>query len=124
VTISGGIFEGASGGSAGAVPVTFAGGGMLLLDASQSFNGLVAGFSRSDQLDLRDIAFGSGISVSVTSANGSSTLMVSDGTHSANIELLGQYAASQFTSGSDGAGGTIIVEQAPAVTPGLAAPHH
>jgi hypothetical protein len=112
VTISGGTFDVASGGSTGSGPVTFAssGGGTLQLDASVSFGGLVAGFGAPDHLDLRDIAFGSSTSVSFVEAAGgtSGTLTVTDGAHTANITLLGQYMASQFTSASDGHGGTLI----------------
>jgi hypothetical protein len=58
VTISGGAFDVQSGGSTGGGTVTFAGSGLLVLDASVSFGGLVAGFGAPDRLDLRDIAFG------------------------------------------------------------------
>jgi autotransporter passenger strand-loop-strand repeat protein len=111
VTISGGFFEVQSGASTGSGAVTFAGaGGLLLLDASQSFNGLVAGFSASDYLDLKDITFGASTSLSFTEAAGgtSGTLTVTDGSHTANIALLGQYTAASFTKASDGNGGTTI----------------
>jgi autotransporter passenger strand-loop-strand repeat protein len=129
VTINGGLFEVASGGSTSSAPVTFDVGGTLQLDASVSFGGLVAGFAPlspmvpPDRLDLRDIAFGSGTTVGFTEAHGgtSGTLTVSDGTHTANIELLGQYAASQFTAQSDGNGGTFISD--PPGAPILVPPH-
>jgi hypothetical protein len=35
---------------------------------------------------------------------------VTDGTHSANIALLGNYLASYFVASSDGRGGTDVVE--------------
>jgi len=133
VTISGGTFEVASGGLTGSGAVSFAssGGGTLQLDASVSFGGLVAGFGAPDHLDLRDIAFGSGTHVSFAEAgnNQSGTLTVTDGVHSANIMLLGQYTAGQFTSASDGHGGTLIGDPpvAAANDPNsamLAAPHH
>ena len=75
-----------------------------------SFGGLVAGFGIPDHLDLRDIAFGSGTHVSFAEAgdNQSGTLTVADGVHTASIALLGQYTAGQFTSASDGHGGTLI----------------
>src|SRR5215470_14456246 len=111
-TISGGTLEIASGGLTGSGTVTFAsgGGGTLQLDASVSFGGLVAGFGLPDHLDLGDIAFGSGTHVSFTEAgdNLSGTLTVTDGVHTANITLLGQYVAGQFTSANDGRGGTLI----------------
>jgi autotransporter passenger strand-loop-strand repeat protein len=124
VTISGGFFEVQSGGSTGSGAVTFAGsGGLLALDASASFGGLVAGFAASDHLDLKDIAFGSGTSVNFVQANGSGTLTVSDGVHTANIELLGQYATGAFTKASDGGTGTLIGVQPPAAAAeGLASP--
>jgi autotransporter passenger strand-loop-strand repeat protein len=110
--ISGGTLEVASGGSTGNSAITFAvsGGGVLRLDDSVHFGGLVAGFDNPDFLDLRDIAFTSATTLSFTEApsNTSGTLVVSDGTHTANITLLGQFAATQFTSASDGHGGTLI----------------
>jgi hypothetical protein len=59
----------------------------------------------------------------------SGTLTASDGTHTANIELLGQYAASHFTAQSDGNSGTVIMvdPQPGAPPPGpavLVPPHH
>ena len=37
-------------------------------------------------------------------------LSVSDGTHTANIALLGNYMASSFVASSDGHGGTSVVD--------------
>ena len=112
-TISGGLLELAGGGSLGSGAVTFAssGGGILQLDNSVSFAGLVAGFGEPDVIDLRDVAFSSGTSLSYTSANPantSGTLTVTDGAHTAHIMLIGQYAAAQFTLAADGAGGTLV----------------
>ena len=114
-TISGGLVEIASGGSIGSAPLTFAtsGGGTLQLDASISFGGLVAGFGLPDNLDLRDIAYVSGtttLSFTEASNNTSGTLTVSDGTHTANIALLGQYVVGQFNIASDGHGGTMVTD--------------
>jgi hypothetical protein len=39
---------------------------------------------------------------------------VADGTHTANIALLGNYLASTFVASSDGHGGTYVVEHTPA----------
>ena len=63
-------------------------------------------------IDLRDIAFGSGTTLGFTEAgdNLSGTLTVSDGTNTANITLLGQYVAGNFTKQSDGNGGTLITD--------------
>ena len=105
----------ASGGSTGGGAVTFAGGGStLVLDASASFGGLVAGFGGSDGIDLKDIAFGASTSVSFVEAGGGSsgTLTVTDGIHTAHIELLGQYTAASFASTGDGGTGTLITDPA------------
>jgi autotransporter passenger strand-loop-strand repeat protein len=112
--ISGGTLEIMSGGSTGSGAVTFAvsGGGILQLDDSVHFGGLVAGFGKPDFLDLRDIAFTSATTLSwtqVTSgASASGTLTVSGGGDVANITLLGQYVVGQFTSASDGHGGMLV----------------
>jgi hypothetical protein len=104
----------ASGGSTGSGAVTFvvSGGGTLRLDDSAHFGGLVAGFGQGDLVDLRDIAFTSATTLSWTQltsdATASGTLTVSGGGSVANIELLGQYSVFQFTSASDGHGGTAI----------------
>ena len=65
-----------------------------------------------DEIDLADIAFGT-----VTSKRGplsyngnllGGTLTVTDGVHTANIALIGQYTASEFALSNDGHGGTLI----------------
>jgi hypothetical protein len=45
------------------------------------------------------------------------TLTVTDGTHAANIALLGNYMASVFVAGSDGHGGTALGGAQALVTP-------
>jgi len=111
-TISGGEVELTSGAIVGGTAITFAtsGGGTLRLDDSIHFGGLIAGFGQPDMLDLSDIAFGAGTHVSFVEAgsNASGTLSVTDGVHTANLTLLGQYVTAQFTSGGDGHGGTQI----------------
>ena len=91
-TISAGTLEVASGAIASPSEAAFVGGGTLLLDASASFHGLVAGFGSSDQLDLQDVAFvtaptkkgqHSNLSFTDAASNQSGTLTVTDGTHTA-----------------------------------------
>jgi autotransporter passenger strand-loop-strand repeat protein len=108
--ISGGTIEIMSGGSANSGVITFSSGGTLQLDSSVSFGGTISGFALPDQLDLRDVAFGSGTTLSFSEAgnNLSGTLTVSDGTHAAHLTLLGQYVTAQFTKASDGHGGTLV----------------
>jgi hypothetical protein len=73
-----------------------------------------------DQIDLADIAYGT-----VTSKKGplsyngnllGGTLTVTDGVHTANIALLGQYMASEFALSNDGHGGTLITFEASSST--------
>jgi hypothetical protein len=100
---------------------TFAlsGGGTLQLDDSQSFHGTVAGFGLPDQIDFRDIPFGSGTTVSwhqlTSGANASGSLTVADGGLTATVTLLGQYLAGappmgNFTSAPDNRGGTLVTD--------------
>jgi autotransporter passenger strand-loop-strand repeat protein len=113
-TINSGFMDVMSGGTVGASTVTFSGGGILQLDDSQHFGGLVAGFAQPDLLDLRDIAFISGttsVSFVEAASNLSGTLTVGNGTPgtTANITLIGQYMAGQFQIQTDGAGGTTVL---------------
>jgi len=136
--LDGGLMEVVGGGSVGPPPkfiaaVTFtSAGGDLQLDASQSFQvqGLIAGFASpagvTEEIDLRDIAFGPNTRAAfIEAATGSSgTLTVTDGTHTADLTLLGQYATANFSLSSDGAGGTFVKDPAlvgSAASPVLAA---
>jgi autotransporter passenger strand-loop-strand repeat protein len=132
ISLLGGTLEVASGGLADYVEFglisgqeDYDGASTLVLDASTSFHGVVAGFgnhdmplqiSAPDQIDLADIAYGA-----VTSKKGpltysggllGGTLTVTDGVHTANIALLGQYTASEFALSNDGHGGTLITFEA------------
>jgi autotransporter passenger strand-loop-strand repeat protein len=115
-TISAGTLEVESGGAVnGGVAFTAGGNGTLRLDASADFlpdSVSIAGLARGDRLDLADIAFGPQTTVAFTeAANGTSgTLSVSDGTHTANLLLIGQYAAGNFGLTSDSHGGAMITE--------------
>jgi len=40
----------------------------------------------------------------------SGTLTVTDGTHLAQLHLIGNYLAATFTSANDGAGGTLLTD--------------
>jgi hypothetical protein len=88
--------------------VTFAGAtGTLKLDDSLSFAGTVAGMTGQDTIDFADI---DPTKVQQPTFNGTSaggTLTVTDGTHTAN---MAHYMASVFVAGSDGQGGTSVVD--------------
>jgi hypothetical protein len=97
--------------SAFAGDVTFAAStGTLKLDNSSSFAGTVAGMSGQDTIDFADINFATMQKPTVAGNTFGGNLTVTDGTHSANIALLGNYLASTFVASSDGHGGTNVVD--------------
>ena len=99
--------------------------GTLTLDDSQAFTGTVAGFAPGSHIDLVDIGFGAAATLGYA-PNPSKTegvLAVSDGTHTANIALLGQYIASGFVASSDGHGGTLISDPPQTTQHMLSLPH-
>jgi aryl-phospho-beta-D-glucosidase BglC (GH1 family)/20S proteasome alpha/beta subunit len=100
--------------------VTFNGAtGSFILDHSSQLSGQVFNFtgdgnpSSSDQIDLTDIAFGAGTTVSYTGTSSGGTLTVSDAeSHTAHIALAGDYTSSTFSLSSDGSGGTVVIDPA------------
>ncbi|HEY5130523.1 MAG TPA: hypothetical protein VIJ35_25090 [Bradyrhizobium sp.] len=63
------------------------------------------------QIDFADISFASVQTPTFTNATATGgTLHVTDGTHTANIALLGNYLASTFVASSDGHGGTSVID--------------
>lgn len=92
-----------------AATLTAADAPLLKLDALSQFSGLVSGFTGHDLRDLADIAFGSNTTLgyAANSNNTGGTLTVSNGAHTANLALLGQYMAASFVK-SAGFGGTLI----------------
>ncbi|WP_245264354.1 VCBS domain-containing protein [Mesorhizobium sp. LNHC232B00] len=99
-------------GAASSTDVTFAQNtaGTLELDDSFDFSGRIGGITNDDKLDLNDILFGTGTTVSYqTSQDGSGgTLTVTDGTHGATLHLLGSYDANGFKLADDGQGHTVV----------------
>jgi hypothetical protein len=98
--------------------------GTLQIDNSQSFTGTVAGFGGQEHIDLADIAFGAGTTLGYAGNVTGGTLTVTNGTHSANIALLGQYTAASFAASSDGHGGTTISDPPVQDTNHLTQPQH
>ncbi|MDE2477086.1 MAG: hypothetical protein KGO48_18665, partial [Alphaproteobacteria bacterium] len=92
--------------------VTFAPGstGTLRLDDSQGFSGTVAGlaFDGSNFIDLSDILYGASTVANYFGNSSGGTLTVTDGVHSANIKLSGNYLGSSFVVASDDHGGTLL----------------
>ena len=87
----------------------------------------MAGLCGQDAIDFADIGFGanSTLGYAANSDHSGGTLSVGDGTHMANIALLGSYMASTFAASSDGHGGTLISEAAQTSnqTPIVTQPH-
>jgi hypothetical protein len=104
--------------SASSVSVTFgAATGILVLDHSTQFTGKLINLtgdgnpSSSDQIDLRDIAFGSGTTYSYAGNTSGGVLTISDTKGDvAHISLVGNYTNSTFTLSSDGHGGTLAID--------------
>jgi autotransporter passenger strand-loop-strand repeat protein len=110
-TLNGGFLEILSGGTAGSTTIGFSSaGGTLRLDDSQHFGGWISGFGVPGGIDLADIAFGSGTTLGYAGNASSGVLTVSDGLHTAALQLLGQYAEANFTLQSNGHGGTLVVD--------------
>jgi hypothetical protein len=84
--------------------------GTLILDHAAQFSGHVAGFDNNDHLILADFLSGPGTTIAFAaneSGNGG-TLAVSDGTHTANIELVGVYVADGFHVAATTGGGALV----------------
>ena len=101
--------------------VSFAGTtGTLIVDHSSSFSGTITGqLGIGNVIDLADITAGPNLTMSYSGNNSPGTLTVSDGTHTANIALDGNYSLANFTAYSDGHGGTSIVDPPAYVGTGL-----
>ncbi len=91
--------------------------GTLILDNSSQFSGQILNFtgtgslSSSDEIDLKDIGFGSGTSASYAGNSSSGTLTVTDSqNHVAHISFAGSYTTANFSLSSDGSGGTIVID--------------
>jgi PPE-repeat protein len=104
--------------------VTFAGdNGTLKLDNSSSFAGTVAGMTGQDTLDLADMDPGKVQPPSFSGNSLGGTLTVTDGMHTPNVALLGNYMASVFVAQSDGHGGTTITDPVIAAQNQITQPH-
>jgi hypothetical protein len=94
--------------SSEAVAFDAAASGTLKLDSSAAFTGVISGFGESDHIDLADIAGGATASYLANAAGSGGVLTVSDGTHTANLALSGQYDPAGFHLASDTLGGVLV----------------
>ncbi|WP_145927682.1 family 16 glycosylhydrolase [Bradyrhizobium neotropicale] len=91
--------------------------GTLVLDHSSQFAGKLIHLSgdgttsNSNQIDLKDIAFGSGTSASYSGNTSGGVLTVVDAqNNAAHLSLVGDYTHSTFNLSSDGSGGTLVID--------------
>jgi hypothetical protein len=109
MTIAAGATEGIV--SAYSGTVSFAGTtGTLQMASAAGFSGTVAGLAGTDTFDLQNINFATIQTPTYSGNSTGGTLSVTDGIHSANIALLGNYLSSTFVASNDGHGGTAIVD--------------
>jgi hypothetical protein len=103
-------------GAASDANVGFAGNasGTLTVDHAAAFTGTLTGLNADDTLHFGDITFSSSTQVSYTAnaAGTAGSLVVSDGTHTAQMALVGQYSAADFQVVADQNGNTAIANTA------------
>ena len=85
--------------------------GTLKIDNSSDFHGTIAGqLTTGNMIDFADITAGANAKMTYSGDNSPGTLTVSDGTHTASIDLLGKYVLANFAASSDGHSGTSVVD--------------
>jgi hypothetical protein len=91
--------------------VTFAGPGTLALAQSGQFTNSITGFSASGAttLDLGDIKFVASNEATFSGTASGGVLTVTDGTHTTNINLVGDYLGVTFVASSDGKNGVDVI---------------
>ena len=93
--------------------VTFMGaGGVLGLTYSRFYASLISGFATTgaDALDLTDIGFTGPSEATFSGTVSGGVLTVADGTHTAHIQLHGNYRGVTFIAANDGQGGTLVTD--------------
>jgi hypothetical protein len=97
--------------------ITFSSGatGELLLLDSTAYTGYITGFTgegngnpaTSDKIDLRDIDFSS---TQFAKSYANNVFTVTDGSHTAQINMVGTYTLANFDFATDGSGGTLVTD--------------
>jgi large repetitive protein len=92
-------------------PVTFEGTtGTLRLDNASAYTGQISGLAGSDAIDLTNVSFSASTTASFLGNTDGGTLTITDGTHTSDITLVGNYLQSTWDISSDGNGGTTVVD--------------
>ena len=94
-----------------------------MLDAAAAYTGTVSGFTLGDTIDLVNLSYGSNTNASFSGDTTGGVLSVGNGVDTAHIALFGNFAASSFTLGSDGHGGTTTIDSLVSVAPLLHTNH-
>jgi hypothetical protein len=91
--------------------------GTLVLDRASLFTGTLINLtgdgsaSNSNQIDLKDIAYGSTTLASYSGNEAGGVLTVIDiQGHAAHLSLVGNYTHSKFNLSDDGSGGTLVID--------------
>jgi hypothetical protein len=84
----------------------------LSLTNSQTFSGNISGFTGTDSIDLGDISFAAGTTTATYIANSNlgGTLVITDGTHTTDLSMIGTYSQASFNIQSDGHSGTLLLD--------------
>ncbi|MFL6726999.1 MAG: VCBS domain-containing protein [Sphingomicrobium sp.] len=83
--------------------------GLIVFDHSDAFSGMISGMNSDDQIDLRDLQFGANATMTYAdNGSGEGVLTISDGLHSVQLHLSGNYQIDDFAMGSDGQGGMLL----------------
>jgi hypothetical protein len=87
--------------------------GELVLADSLGYTGNISGFSpRGTTLDLKDVAFVSSTEATYSGTASGGVLTVTDGAHTAHINMVGEYLGVTFVASNDGGAGTDVIAQA------------
>jgi len=106
-------------GAAASAQVQFdaTGAGKLQLDDAFHFSGSISGFASNDTLDFQNLAFGTGaVSYTANTDGTGAVLSVTDGAHTAEIALKGQYDEHSFVLAQDTDGSTLVQYHEPVVS--------
>jgi hypothetical protein len=109
--------------------VAFAGNstGQLVLDQATSYSGTISGFGTTQSIDLANINFAAGVTISYAPSNRNNTagvLTIKEGNNTVKLDLSGKYTLANFHVTSDGNGGTLltdptVVNQKPGNSPAM-----
>jgi hypothetical protein len=87
--------------------------GQLVLNQATGYTGEVSGFGTTQSIDLTDLDFAAGVTISYASSNrhnSAGVLTITEGTQTVHLDLEGSYTLANFQVASDGNGGTLLTD--------------